>query len=295
MLVGVEMAITIIERSRQTGEAHYKRPVVTRDYLAFDSFDRNEIILALANGTPQFDSGIDLQTGQAIALYRNKVEVREANGGGGKWDCVVRYESSSDSVEISFDFGMQTGKVYQSLENVAGYSCDAPGGVMGTDIPDFEGAIGVTSDGKIEGVDIEVGNVNFTVTKRWKRAILPATYFTTIADITDRSSVNHASYSIFWMGQNLTFTRGNLRIRSVSIKQNSDEELEISYHFHYARPIVAADNYTVRASAAIEKEGHQYMWPYHREEVSAGTSIRIVEAVYIEQVYEYKDFSLLNI
>jgi hypothetical protein len=97
------------------------------------------------------------------------------------------------------------------------------------------------------------------------------------------------------MGQTLSFTRGNLRLRTVSVKQNSDEELEISYHFHYARPIVAADNYTVGSSVAIEKEGHHYLWTHFYESVSAGVTTMIPWVVCIERVYEYKNFGLLNI
>jgi hypothetical protein len=286
------MTVTVIERPKQAGEAHFKRPTSMRDYVASGTFDRNEAILAIANASPQFDQGMDLQTGQTIQLYRNKVDVREM--GGGVWEASVRYESSSDSVELSFSFGTQTGKVFVALEHVASYDAITTSGVTGTDHPDFERAIGVQGD-KIEGVEIEVGKVEFAVTKKWKRAILPATYITTIADLTDRSSVNHATFTFLWMGQTLSFTRGNLRLRTVSVKQNSDEELEISYHFHYARPIVAADNYTVGSSVAIEKEGHHYMWTHFYEDVSAGVTTMIPWVVCIERVYEYKNFGLLNI
>lgn len=288
------MPITVIERGRQTGSAHYNRPTATRDYVAFTSYDRTEIILAIANASPQFDDGIDLDTGAAIFLYRNKVEVREAQGGGGVWEATVTYESSSDSVEISFDFGVQTGKIYQSLETVSGYSCEAPGGVIGTDIPDFGGAIGSQGD-KVEGVEIEVGTVQFTVTKKWRRALLPAAYVTTLAAMLDRSCVNHATYTLFWMGQTLSFDRGSLRFRTANIKQNSNEELEVSYHFHFARPIVEADNYTVAFSDKIEKEGHEYMWTHYEETVSAGRAAMTPIAVYIEKVYEHRDFSILSI
>jgi hypothetical protein len=125
------MTVTVIERPKQAGEAHFKRPTSARDYVANGTFDRNEAILAIANASPQFDQGIDLQTGNTIQLYRNKVDIREM--GGGVWEATVRYESSSDSVELSFSFGTQTTKVFVALEHVASYDAITPSGVTGTD------------------------------------------------------------------------------------------------------------------------------------------------------------------
>lgn len=161
-------------------------------------------------------------------------------------------------------------------------------------IPDFNKAIGVNGD-EVEGVEIEVGAFELSITKKWKLATLPGGYINVLSEFTKRSAVNHATYVIYWMGQTLTFPRGTLRFRSPSVKWTSEGELEIVYHFSYERSIIASDNYRIGNSGRIEKEGQLYGWTRFEKTTVSGRVITEAKSYHIQQVYPYLNFAELQV
>lgn len=294
------MPITVKERPRQKAECNFRRPRTVREYVISGTTDRTEAILAVAAASSPFDEGVDIVAGNAVQLFRNGVDVNEL--GGGKWEATVRYENSySTSIEIAFQVGVGTKKIFTSLETIRGYDCIDPGppgyvdgGGDFENIPGFENAIGVNGD-RTEGVDIEGGHVEFSVTKKTQFTSIPAAYLALLCEFGYENYVNSTAYSLFWMGQELTFATGCLRFRSFTCRMNSEQELEITYNFAFARAIVGADNWTVGNSIAITKEGWQYAWTHFREEVSASATTMVPVCVKIEKVYRYGNFALLSI
>lgn len=173
-------------------------------------------------------------------------------------------------------------------------AADADQDPGGNGVPNFRGAIGVNGN-EVEGTEIEVGAVEFSITKRWKLAVVPASYFVTLSEFTSRSPVNDDDYSIYWMGQTLTFPEGSLRFRGASIKQNSDAEVEITYQFAYSRGILAADGYHVGNSALITKEGHEYAWIMFRRAEDQSQTIARPQALIVEKVYPKLPFGTLEL
>lgn len=161
-------------------------------------------------------------------------------------------------------------------------------------VPDFNKAIGVNGD-EVEGVEIEVGAFELSITKKWKLATLPSGYINVLSEFTKRSAVNHATYVIYWMGQTLTFPRGTLRFRSPSVKWTSEGELEIVYHFAYERSIIASDNFRVGNSGRIEKEGQLYGWTRFQKKTSGGRVITEAASYHVQQVYPYLNFAELQV
>ena len=301
------MPINVKERPRQAGTVQYKRPTATREYIASGSTDRTQILLAIAGASPAFDVSIDAQTGAPITIFREKLDVKEC--GGGVWEATIHYESSPNSIDVHFTFGVQNHKIYTALETIGAYDCIDGGEIwpgeefFGDNIPNFHGAIGVTGHGGsggggagVEGVDIEVGKVELSVAKKWKRATLPMTYVNILNEFTDRTAVNDPAWTFIWLGQQLVFPKGSLRFRGAPIKQNSDEELEITYNFAYSGPITLADNFRIGNSDRIEREGWQYGWTFFRRAASGNRNAVVVPQCHvINKVYPYRDFTELLI
>ena len=102
-------------------------------------------------------------------------------------------------------------------------------------------------------------------------------------------------FVFFWKGLRLEFPEGSLRLRGIPVKWTGMNEVEISYMFHYSRPITLLDNFTIGSSDPIQKEGHEYGWISYKLETSNGATIRIPESFNVEQVYPKRDFTVLDL
>ncbi len=167
----------------------------------------------------------------------------------------------------------------------------APGG---NSVPDFNGAIGVNGD-TVEGCEIEVAKLEFSITKKWAIGTLSGAYLQLLGEWTDRCRVNNNAFTIVWQSQTLTFIKGTLRFRCATVKWNNSNELEISYHFAYSRSIRKQDNFKIGQSAVITKAGWEYLWTRYRSAVSGGITVAEPQSTYIEQVYPEDDFTLLQL
>jgi hypothetical protein len=285
------MSIVCREKPKQAGDTFARRPSATREYWVSGTTERTQAILTVAATAPLLDQGVNLVEGLAVPLFRNVISIHEE--GGGIWTASVKYESTPNTVDLAFTASAPSRKIYTSLETISTYSCleDLDDG----DMPDHKRSIGVTDD-RVEGVDIGgATGVEFTVTRKWKIATMPVNYLVTLAEYGYENYVNHLEYTLTWMGQVLTFAKGSLRYRSVQAKWNSDGELEISSTLSFARPIIAADNFTVGFSSEIVKEGHQYLWIRYYDSVAGAKKVTLPWYVKIERVYRYANFANLEL
>ena len=117
-----------------------------------------------------------------------------------------------------------------------GYWTLEPPTRSGHQIFDFRGGIGFDGE-KLEGVEIEVGKVEFSLPKKMTLASIPGAYFLLLSDFTDRTAVNQDDWTFLWMGQQLILPAGSLRFRGAPIKWTSANEVEITYNFAYSRNI----------------------------------------------------------
>lgn len=477
------MAVRVTYRPRDTSELDGKHPKTKREYLLTGTRDHLEAMLGFAQGSPIEDQAIDPATGQVLRVFRSKINPRYL--GGDVWEATIEYASSQDTIDLNFNLGVQSVKIFQALEDIASYNCertvsgatasaatdadnqanaaetaanaitalalaattaaadavtaanvvgvdpavgaeavlaasyvndvvtygvqvqaavnntvtsthtaavaaaagetapattaaaeaasysalattnkslaftasvaadnhaaaataasgggnaqtlaaaaaaedaaDASGALWaqlntaataaataataantaataarvdqvpgGNGVPDFHGAIGVNGD-QVEGTEIETGKVEFSVTKKWRNAVLPASYLITLAAFTDRSAVNAGEFQLNWLGQVLIFDRGTLRFRTSPAKQTGEGEVEIVYSFHFSRPIVAADDFRVGNSPPITKEGHHFGWTRYAPTTSAGQTVLNPKSFHVQRVYPYFDFNLLGL
>jgi hypothetical protein len=98
----------------------------------------------------------------------------------------------------------------------------------------------------------------------------------------------------------LEFAAGELRFRGARFKQSSEGCLDISYNFLFSPNVIAADDFTIGLSEAIERFGHEYMWVFYEETTEATTGgpkwkTQAPVGVYIERVYDWSDFTQLQL
>jgi hypothetical protein len=202
--------------------------------------------------------------------------------GVGKWECSVRYvspeytEPQVGDSSFAFDTGGGTQHITQSLATVGVYSAS---GLP----PIFEGAIGVTHD-NVEGVDITVPIYNFSETHYLADAFVTPSYKSALFYLTGK--VNNCLFKGLVAGECLFL--------GASGTKRGVEGWEINYRFA-ASP--NRTNFQVGTVSVASKKGWEYLWVRYADKVDAGskTLVKVPTAAYVEQVYEYADFSALGI
>jgi hypothetical protein len=174
---------------------------------------------------------------------------------------------------VSFNTTGASTHLNQSLRTRGTYA--APGKVA----PNYQGAIGV-SDSGVAGVDITVPAFEFSVRKKFE--FVSTAYLLAMVAMTGR--VNSSSWSIFAPGEAL-FLGG---------EGGEDDQnwVDVTYHFA-ARPNEM--NLTIGNITGVSKQGWDYLWVKHCEEVIGDRVLQVPEAAYVEQVYPEANFNALGI
>jgi len=195
------------------------------------------------------------------------------------WLGTVRYGPRRRSPEtgesvFSFDTGGGTLHITQSIANVGRYPPDAV---------DHHGAIGVHG-GAVEGVDITVPVYNFSETHYLDEAYVTGAYKLMLFDLTGK--VNNATFK--------GLPAGTVLFLGASGSRRSETDWEITFRFA-ASP--NRTNITIGNITGIRKKGWEYLWVTYKDEEDGSSAelAKNIKAVYVEQVYEYGDFSQLGI
>lgn len=152
---------------------------------------------------------------------------------------------------------------------------------------DFKGAIGVKQNGpdtEVEGVEIGIPALKFSIRKRVVRATLTLNYIKLLSDMT-----YHYNSSEF-----LGFPAGELLFTGASGQEATDSDPEVTYNF-IASP--NATNLTIGDITGVAKLGHEYLWVYfeNASDEAAQRTVKRPLSAYVEQVYESADFNSLGI
>jgi len=246
---------------------------------ATESEDPNTELLYVVQGTDDdlLVKGLVAATAPAFydGLKRDSFTISTV--GTGVWECSVRYVKLEDESQFTFDTGGGNQHISQSMTTVGRYA--APGEIA----PDFQGAIGVNQD-QIEGTDITVPIYNFTETHQIDDALVTGAYKAALFFLTGK--VNDAPFK--------GFARGEVLFLGASGAKRGFEDWEITFRF------AASPNVTdlhLGNIVVASKEGWHYLWIRFADEEdnAAKTLIKKPIAAYVEQVYEYGDFSGLGI
>lgn len=268
------MAIEVEEKFKSRRIQTGANPSVELLYDVHGTTDDVAAHAALVDASPEY---YDPWGGMVMVLMRRDVVVRRV--GPELWTGSVRYGQTGEAGEsiFSFDTAGGTQHITQSLQNVGEY---AP---PGKSAPKHKGAIGVTQSA-VEGVDIIVPVYQFSETHYLAASMITLSYKVLLSLLTGR--VNDAAFKGFEGGEILF-------LGAMGWKRGLGD-WEINYRFA-ASP--NATNLTIGDIVGINKQGWQYLWVRYMDAVDedASSPVKIPQAVYVEQVYEYANLSQLGI
>lgn len=186
------------------------------------------------------------------------------------------YKPPEDQVDYEFEAGFQTTTMTRALETT-------PFSGGGRSAPDFRGGINISSEGKVQGIDIEVPKFSFALTISWPIALVTRPYQLTVAGMVGK--VNDAEYFGLPKGS-VKFLGGNGR------KQG--KRFPITYKFEYSLPEAS---FTVGDVTVGAREGWWYTDIYRAtsSDATAKKKVEFPHSVYLHRVYPYGDFSLLGL
>lgn len=222
-------------------------------------------------------------------LYRRdeECEVFEV-GDDGPWMGIASYVSQeqatgsgTNDTAFEFDTSGGTQHLMASYSTVNAYG-------NGAATTDNKGLIGVTKDG-VEGVDVEVGALTFSITKSFAVSAMTPTYLDTLADMVGR--VNDGT----WAGTtddgiDFSYVAGEAKFLGASGGVRNGRAV-VTFKF------AASSNktgLTVGTITAIAKKGWEYLWVRYVDSVVNNISVKIARHVYVEQVHLSGDFSTLS-
>ena len=194
------------------------------------------------------------------------------------WKIRVHYEPYSyNPVADSFTFDISGGTqhITQSIATVGRY---AAGGYVA---PDLQGAIGFDGE-RIVGVDINVPVFSFSETHYKDAGEVDFAYKVALFNLC--STTNDAAFR--------GFAAGTCLFIGASGSQKQGGQWEITYRFS-ASP--NRSNLAIGSITGIAKLGWHYLWVLYADAEAEGFIVKRPAAVYVEQVYETRDFSALEI
>lgn len=231
-----------------------------------------------------------------ITMYQSLIEIRELHEE--LWEATVewvdkeRYDSRAKldvgSKRISFSTQGGTAHITTSLETVKAYYPD-----IAAQGPDADGncwnkkAIGLTTEGDVQGVDIIVPAFKFEIQYRKANGTVTNAYAKTVRDLT--GTVNDDTF--------YGFDAGEVLFLGADIEQEIQGDPTGTFHFLQMNNITGL---TIGDIASIAKKGHEYLWVMFEHDVitdddSKKWRIPKPKRVFVERVYDEGDLSALGI
>lgn len=145
------------------------------------------------------------------------------------------------------------------------------------------GAINVTPDGDVEGLDIRVPQLSFQRTHVFAAADWGGdSYVKTLADMT--GTTNDAAF--------YSFEAGELLFLGASGSERNDGTWEVTFGFAAEKNRA---NFQVGALTVTSKKGHQYLDVKYKPKKVGNFLIHVPQHYYVHTVYEESDFADLEI
>jgi hypothetical protein len=220
----------------------------------------------------------------AGGLLRQDIDLQENTFD--SWKVDVTYGTSETKkpevgdFKWSFDTTGKTKHITQALAHVNSY---VPSGATAVN---HKGAIGVTDEGEVQGVDVPDKTFKWTETWQLLLADYGFSYSSILGDYTGRMNSGtfrgKPAYTVLFDGA----------VGSQSAKDPLI--LEVTYHFEYSQTLSGV---TVGDITGIAKDGWNYAWVRYEQSVDASAKKLTLKPcqVDVDRVLEYFDFSLLGI
>lgn len=244
-----------------------------------ESEDEHDILAALRDQTP---TSFDVYGDASVICFRSGIHLDEEHLHD-LWKATILYAQAAPATgSISFDTTGGVHHITQSRKTVSQTS--ASDGSSDDSAPDFNGAIGVTEDGEVQGVDIVVPSLTWTETYPIEPALITNNYVKMLADLT--GTVNNATFK--------THPRGSVRFDGAVGNRRGTGLWEVSFKFTAS---ANATDIPVGDITVPAKAGWEYMWVLYEavEDEASKTLVRKPRAAYVEEVYPYSNFSTLGL
>lgn len=178
-------------------------------------------------------------------------------------------EAGIGNREYSFDISTSSVNVKRAIATIASY---------GTSPPNFQGAINVSSDGTVEGVDIlsPASSFSFTITE--DRTFFSDAYIRSVEAIV--GTVNSTTFA----GR----AAGEVLFAGLSGRVVNTGESTITYAF------LRSPNKTgisVGSLTGIAKKGWEYLWVRFEKSQNGTSIVQTPKYAYTVQVYDTSDFA----
>lgn len=235
----------------------------TRIYKAVGEQDSLQVQAYALGATPAF---IATAVG---TLYRQDVKLDP--DGFSQYVVTVPYAAGNrqnGSYTFDFDATGATIKIKAAKEHVQSYP---------TAGNPHKASIGVTSDGKVEGADIIIPALKFTITFSHPSGVVTIPF----ARLLSRAA-GHTNLNAY-----LSHDPGELLFLGATGSDGSEAEAQVKYMF------ASSENVTDLSFGDITdivKQGHQLAWVEFKDEADAGAAVVQPKAVHIERVYDPLDF-----
>lgn len=266
--------------SRSGTDAGDRKSVAKLDWSVWGSTDLDELRDYLSPIVPTFYDGL---------VYES---LEWEHHGGGVWTFSANYHHPDRDDEDQRE-QLETGEYVFSFDTSGGTTVRKASlattayAKSGETAFEWKGLIGVERDGaelRVEGVEIGVQALKFSIHKRVPRTSLTTAYIKLLSDMT--FTWNDAAF--------MDFAIGELLFVGASGSQGTNSDPEVTYNF-IASP--NASSLTVGEITGIYKRGHDYLWVYWEkiEDTTGKGTVARPKAAYVEKVYESSNFALLGI
>lgn len=267
------MAVTFEELQNSPTISDGSNSSATRRYLGEGSSDYAEVLTEAKSQLPTtFGS-----------LTRSDVDV-EPLGRDDLWIATARFKFPQLAEPDETSAPIRTFSVRKETQNIKNAIATIQGEGEGmAAIPDVGTLINVSEDG-VAGVDIATKIQMWTETHYFDPADVTLAYEDTLNDLVD--TVNDATFR----GR----PAGTVKFEGYQGGERVTGVYEITFEFAYSKPKTGI---VIGSLNSVDKNGWEYLWVWYRPEVHSGTGviIQVPRAVYVQQIFEDGDFSLLGI
>lgn len=186
------------------------------------------------------------------------------------------YQKPESDIGYEFEAGSQTVTITHALQTTS-YS----GG--GRAAPNFQNGINVSSEGKIQGIDIEVPKFSFSLTINWPVDLVTRAYQLTVSDLVGK--VNNGTY--------YDLPEGSVKFLGARGRTQGDR-FPIVYRFEFSPP----DSGTTIGDITVSpRQGWTYLDIYRatKADATAKKKVEFAHSVYVHKVYPAANFALLGL
>lgn len=202
-------------------------------------------------------------------LYRQGVDIESWEGPLCNLSAAfAKGENEVGSLKWSFDGTGGTVNIKASKSNQGRYPAGAK---------DHKGSIGVTKDGDVEGTEIIIPALKFTVTYSHPLGVITLAKAFQLGDTA--GVVNSDTF--------FTKPAGSFLFLGASGSDGTDAEAEITYNFAYSKNLA---NDIISGITVTTKDGWDYGWVYFADKNEAGKPVVAPVSVNVERVYDRTSF-----